>query len=145
MDKNLVDLFRKLARKHSAVVQDYLKGFNIYLGQHRIFFTLEKQPNITFTELADILKVSKESLSVSIKRLDQAGFIHKEVDKNDKRRSLLRLNEKGLETSKACKEGFDTINHSMFKNLCDEEKENLSVLFEKMIDGLEDEENEEVI
>lgn len=137
MDKELVKKFRKLAIKHREVIQNYLSKFNIYVGQHRIFFRLEENPNITLTELSEVLNVSKESLSVSLKRLDQGGYINKSKDKNDKRRYLLSLSDKGLETSQACRVGFDDINEALFKNLDEVEKDQLLILFDKMIDGLE--------
>lgn len=142
MEKVLVKLFRELAQKHRGVIQDYLRDFDIYLGQHRILFRLEENPKITLTELTEKLEVSKESLFMSIKRMDQAGFISKERDQNDKRRVLLSLSDKGIETSKACREGFDKINHSMFKNLDQKEMDSLAILFSKMIQGLEGENDE---
>ncbi len=140
MEQILVDLFRELAQKHRGVIQNYLRDYQIYLGQHRILFRLEENPKITLTELTEILDVSKESLSMSIKRMEQAGLIDKERDTKDKRRTLLSLSPKGLETSKACRDGFKSINTRMFINLTEEEKESLSILFKKMIEGLEGEE-----
>ncbi len=137
MEQILVDLFRELAQKHRGVVQDYLRDFDIYLGQHRILFRLEENPELTLTELTEILDVSKESLSISLKRMEQAGLIERKKDEADKRRQLLSLSDQGLSTSRACHDGFDKINHSMFKNLDEVEKKQLMILFEKMIHGLE--------
>ena len=142
MERELVNLFRELAQKHRGVIQNYLRDFDVYLGQHRILFRLEENPKITLTELTDKLEVSKESLFMSIKRMEQAGYIHKERDINDKRRVLLSLSDKGLETSKACRAGFDKINHSMFHNLEKNEMDSLMILFKKMIEGLEGENDE---
>lgn len=139
MEHNLAQLYRKLVLMHRANLQNYLKKYNIYLGQHRIFFELEQNPNITLTQLTTLLDSSKESISLSVKRLEQAGYITKKKDERDKRKVLLELSEKGLETSQVCRKDFNAINEGMFSMLEDEEKENLAWYFKKMIEGLEGE------
>lgn len=139
MEKQLTDLFRDLAKKHRLVVSNYLHKQGIYMGQHRTLFKLQKYPNSTLTDLAEKLEVSKESLSVSVKRLVNVGMIVRSEDNKDKRRTLLNLTEKGEETANICRVGFERINQTMFKEFTDQEKDNLSFYFEKMIDALEEE------
>ena len=117
MNQELAKMFRTLAQKHRAVLQVFMKQHDIYLGQHRVLFRLEENPNITLTELSEILEVSKESLSVSVRRLESTGYIIKQVDEKDKRRTLLTLSDKGLNTSQACRRGFDEVNASMFDGI----------------------------
>lgn len=146
MEKQLTDLFSELAKKHRLVVSNYLQKQGIYLGQHRTLFKLQKYPNSTLTDLAEKLEVSKESLSVSVKRLVNVGMIVRSEDHNDKRRTLLNLTEKGNKTADICRIGFERINQIMFKEFTHQEKDNLSIYFEKMIDALEKEvEHEENI
>lgn len=138
MEEKLTNGFRDLARKQRQVISNYLQNYGIYLGQHRTIFRLQKHPDITMTELAQLLEVSKESLSVSIKRLENGGFVTKSMDEKDKRRTLLRLSEKGETLADACRQGFDDINNAMFQYFNESEKETLSIYFDKMIEGLED-------
>lgn len=139
MEKQLTDLFSELAKKHRVVVSNYLQKQGIYLGQHRTLFKLQNNPNSTLTDLAEKLEVSKESLSVSVKRLVNVGMIYRSTDSKDKRRTLLSLTEKGEKTADICRIGFERINQMMFKDFSDNEKDNLSFYFEKMIDALEEE------
>lgn len=137
MEKELLDLFRQMVMMHRNKVQEYLKTFDLYLGQQRILFELQKNPKITLTELTEKLQVSKESLSVSIKRLEGAGFINKVKDDKDKRRILLELSEKGYETATACKKGFENLNQTMFQDYSKEDKQVLGDHFKRMIENLE--------
>ena len=127
MEEKLTNRFRDLARKQRQVISNYLQNYGIYLGQHRTIFRLQKHPDITMTELAQLLEVSKESLSVSIKRLENGGFVTKSMDVKDKRRTLLRLSEKGETLADARRQGFDDINNAMFQYFNDSEKETLSI------------------
>lgn len=137
MNHNLEDLFRKLVNKHRGVVQTYLSQYNLYIGQHRILFAIEETPGMTQTELGKKVRVSKESLSVSIKRLVQSGFVERSQDQGDRRFLRLHLTEEGTQVARACRTGFDDINHSMFNQLTYDERELLRTLFIKMIDELE--------
>lgn len=137
MENELQDLFRQMVMMHRQKVQEYLKTFDLYLGQQRILFELQRNPRITLTDLTEQLNVSKESLSVSIKRLEGAGFIHRVKDEKDKRRMLLELSNKGLQTAIDCKAGFEALNQSMFYDYTDEEKYALGNHFKRMINNLE--------
>ncbi|NLW14712.1 MAG: MarR family transcriptional regulator [Erysipelothrix sp.] len=145
MENILVESFRNLAKRHREVIQSQLIKKNVYIGQHRILFKLQENPDMTLTELTDALDVSKESLSVSVRRLEQSGLIRKLADTKDKRRILISLTDLGVETSDACKTYFNNINASMFKNMSQEEKDLLEVLFSKMIQGLEEVDDEKNI
>lgn len=138
MEKELGDLFRQIYRRHRMLVQEYLSQHGLYLGQPRILFTLQDNPETTLTDLASRLNITKESLSVSIKRLSNAGLICRDVDKDDKRRYVLSLSENGETVANACKEGFDDINERLFDNLSDEEKATQRALFIKMIETMEE-------
>lgn len=137
MNYNLEDLYRKLVNKHRGMIQTYLSKYNLYIGQHRILFAIEETPGMTQTELGKEVKVSKESLSVSIKRLEQSGLVERTQDQGDRRFLRLHLTEEGGRVTRACRTGFDEINHTMFNQLTHEERELLRSLFIKMIDELE--------
>lgn len=135
MDQILSDKFRTIVQMHRMHLQEFMTQYNIYLGQHRVLFSLEDYPDITLTKLSEILQVSKESLSVSIKRLENSGHVNKRMDKNDKRSCLLSLSDKGLMTARACRKEFQALNASMFEGIKD--KDNLLSDFNIMIKNLE--------
>lgn len=139
MHVELVDMFRELAKKQRKVISGYLKGKGIFIGQHRTLFKLQKNPEITLTDLANELEVSKESLSVSLKRLENSELVLREQSMEDKRKILFSLTEKGEAVANHVRLGIDQINENMFKDFSDKEKNDLSFLFEKMIKGLEEE------
>ena len=141
MGRELGDLFQEVFKKHRILVQEYLRQHNLYLGQHRILFALQKHPNITLTELATILDITKESLSVSLKRLDSTGLIHRVLDDDDKRRYVLSLSQQGETVAVACRIGFDEINKQLFDTLTTEEQETQRILFQRMLNIMDEEEN----
>ncbi|CAH2761588.1 MarR family transcriptional regulator [Erysipelothrix amsterdamensis] len=143
MESVLSQLYRALERKHRSVVQAYLDTLGLYIGQPRFLFELYRNPGLTQRELAEILVVTKETVSVALKRLEQGDFIRREIPEDDKRCRQLYLTEKGEATIVELKKNFDSINNSMFLNLSTEQQLQLEELLTEMIKGLEARETNE--
>ena len=139
MEAKLSKLYRQLNVSHRVVVQKYLDQYGLYIGQPRFLFVLEEQEGISQAILSSILKVTKETVSVTLKRLEQSGYIRREVSQSDKRIKLLYLNEKGKELMPELRKNFNDINERMFSELDKNEKEILESLYEKMLQGLGEE------
>lgn len=139
MEAKLSKLYRQLNVSHRVVVQKYLDQYGLYIGQPRFLFVLEEQEGISQAVLSSILKVTKETVSVTLKRLEQSGYIRREVSQSDKRIKLLYLSEKGKELMPELRKNFNDINERMFSQLDKNEKEILESLYEKMLQGLGEE------
>ena len=139
MEENLSQLFRQLNVSHRIVVQAYLDQYGLYIGQPRFLFALARRPGMSQVQLSNELKVSKETVSVAMRRLEQAGYVSREASLTDKRIKLLSLSDKGEVLMPELKEHFNGINDRMFSLLDHKEKELLESLFKKMIQGIEKE------
>lgn len=64
-------------------------------AHHRVIYFVGRNPGITVTELLDILKITKQSLSRVLGVLIERGYIAQRHDPADRRRKLLTLTEKG--------------------------------------------------
>lgn len=138
MEDNLAVLFRQINMYHRNMVQAYLDALGLYVGQPRFLFALSSNPGMTQGEITQLLNVSKETISVSVKRLEQAGYIKRELSSRDKRIRLLYLTEKGKALMPELTEHFKVINEHMFSRLNDEEKVCLENIYKKMLDGLKE-------
>lgn len=139
MENNLHDLYRKLSHKHRSVVQEYLDTLGLYIGQPRFLFVLSENKGITQNELANKLQVSKETVSVTLRRLESSGFIIREQSTTDKRSKHLYLSEKGERIILELRENFSRINDSMYSKLSETQLDQVRELFTLMISGLEKE------
>ena len=143
MEKELGILYRQIGKKHRDTVQGYLDGFNLYIGQPRFLFELEKSPGISQTELTERLDVSKETVSVTLKRLEHTEFIERLASDEDKRCKLLYLSEKGMAVVGELKKNFNHINNGMFASLSSNDQETAIRLMKLMLEGLEGVSNHE--
>lgn len=64
-------------------------------AHHRAVYFVGRYPRIAVSELLDILKITKQSLSRVLGALIEQGYIDQRADPADRRRKLLTLTEKG--------------------------------------------------
>lgn len=66
-------------------------------AHHRVIYFVGRHPMISVSELLDILKITKQSLSRVLGQLVQDGFILQQRGTADRRQRLLTLTPKGVE------------------------------------------------
>lgn len=137
MENILTNEFRVLMRRHQNLVQNYLSKLGLYTGQPRVLFYLEKSPGISQRELSEILDISKEATSVSIRRLEKNGFVQRDECEKDRRINLLKLSDQGYKVVKDLRLNFDEINSLMFIGLNMDEKIELKRMLTIMNTSLE--------
>lgn len=64
-------------------------------AHHRVIYFVGRNPGITVTELLEILRITKQSLSRVLGHLLEQDFINQRADPADRRRKQLTLSEKG--------------------------------------------------
>ena len=131
-EHQLSQSFRKLTRLHRGIVTNYLDIYGLYPGQPRLLFTIDAEPGLTLSHLVPSSDQSKEAICVSIRRLEEAGYIQRRINPLDQREKFLYLTAKGKETADIIHAEFHRINDAMFEPLNIEEKEILAGMFERM-------------
>ncbi len=84
----------KAHQKAHALLKKKLKPYGLTNMQHLILEGIWYQEGATAAELGKLLILDKATLSGIIDRLDDAGWIDKRLDKNDKRSFRLYPSEK---------------------------------------------------
>ena len=64
-------------------------------AHHRVIYFVGRFPGITVSELLDILRITKQSLSRVLGQLVEEGFVVQRPGPKDRRQRLLELTEKG--------------------------------------------------
>ena len=79
-----------------AIARVYGDKFAISMPEWRILMILAEYPDISADEVCRRTKIEKSVVSRAVARLLKRHFIHRDLDANDRRRSILRLSETGL-------------------------------------------------
>jgi DNA-binding MarR family transcriptional regulator len=78
-----------------TLAQEYSRRFDLTIGEWRVMAVLARFPGSSANEVAERSAMDKVGVSRSVARLHDAGRLERETDVTDRRRSALRLSEKG--------------------------------------------------
>jgi DNA-binding MarR family transcriptional regulator len=85
--------YRDFTSEPDAILADY--GFG--RAHHRVIYFVGRNPGMTVSDLLDILRITKQSLSRVLGQLVEEGFVTQRPGIRDRRQRLLALTEKGIE------------------------------------------------
>lgn len=84
-------------RDFTAEADALLAEYSLGRSHHRVIYFIGRNPGITMSDLLDILRVSKQSLSRALSQLVDQGFVEQAPGPKDRRQRLLHLTSKGAE------------------------------------------------
>ncbi|KKI19764.1 MarR family transcriptional regulator [Sphingomonas sp. 179-I 2A4 NHS] len=90
-----MDLMFFAHRSHLAHVDTELAKQNLGRAHHRVLYFLGRHPEISVSELLDVLSVTKQSLGRVMRDLMDRGLVSGRVGERDRRQKLLSLTDKG--------------------------------------------------
>ncbi len=82
-------------RDFTAGPDKILKQYNFGRAHHRVIHFVGRNQGMTVSELLDILRITKQSLSRVLSTLIDRGYIEQRPGQRDRRQRLLFLTEKG--------------------------------------------------
>lgn len=105
-----------------------LDPYNIGSGQHFFLMILSQNNGISQEELSDLLKIDKATTAKAVKKLEDEGYLTREVDSTDKRAYQVFLTDKALKVipiihetvrdwEKIITEGFSESNKILIEEL----------------------------
>ena len=133
----LIKSINRFSALHKEKISKIIETQGLYWGQHPILWDLLNNGPETQAELVNQLGVSAPSITNSIKRLSKNGFVTKQTDENDLRKTCIQLTEKGEFAALYCRREFAVLDEIAFHNLSDESREEVNRLFQQMICNLE--------
>ncbi len=135
-NKELNSLFVQMVGGYQACMVKILKKFKLYVGQPAILFLLQEKTDRTQNELAKELGVSKATIGVSLRRMENAGLVNRVTDARDARCIRVSLTDKGVAMCSKCRDAFQEVYNSMFNGFSAREQKEMAELFGKLNTGL---------
>lgn len=111
-------------------------------GQQRILALLLGRGHLTQKELQDLLEISSGSLSEILQKMEEAGFIQRMKNAEDKRQIDLSLTQHGLESAQLVKAHFLRTQDRMFECLDAAQKDQLEELLDILVTHLDEIKND---
>jgi DNA-binding MarR family transcriptional regulator len=95
LNQVLKDLFYKILRIQEKDVAS-ASNSNLSRTEMHVLEIIEDVPDVTLTQIAEMLGVTKATASVTVARLEKKRYLQKVRLDADKRKSLLKLTKDGL-------------------------------------------------
>ena len=92
-----IELLFYAYRDFTAEADAVLAVLGFGRAHHRVIYFVGRKPGMTVSELLDILKITKQSLSRVLGQLVREGYITQRPGTSDRRQRLLELAPKGAE------------------------------------------------
>lgn len=134
--RNLMHTYMGINRLHRIVLERQLNKTGVYRSQHQLLMHISDNPNTSQKDLAAMHHVSTATVAVSLKKLENGGYIKRVVDQSDNRYNQICITEKG----KAIVDGsilfFQKLEAQMYEGFGAEELETLQVFLDRIYHNL---------
>ena len=125
-----------ISRKSKNYFNQVVSEEGLFAGQHHIIMMLERVGCATVSQIAEEMRTTSATASVSIKRLEKAGFVEKRSSESDARITKIYLTDKALAVTQRIRSKMDEAEESLTQGLTQEEKYLLSDLLDKVVNNI---------
>lgn len=137
--RELKGKFMHINRMHHKQAEKMLSKTGVHRNQHMLLMHLyHSKETPSQKDIADRFNISPAAVAVSLKKLENEGYISRNTCENDNRYNEITITEKGKQVVDISKEILDRLDERSFGKLSDEEKETLGKLLDKIIDNLKE-------
>ena len=129
--------FMVVARKHRNAVESGMADIPIHGSQHHLLGVLAASGgDVSQKEIAKILKISPAAVAVSLKKLENGGYIKRETSEEDGRFNKTVITKEGLDVLERGKKVFSEVDRQSLKGFSAEEKKILDSYIMRISDNL---------
>lgn len=125
-----------LSRLVRCKFNDVISEEGLYSGQQDIIFAVLENEGITSSKLAEITGVSAATMSVSVKRMEKAGFIIKKPDEKDARIMHIYPTDKAKAVPENTRKKMNEIETIIKRGLDDDKALEFAHYLQRAIDNL---------
>ncbi len=100
-------LIAMIARGYSIYINHHIENFSINVTQLHLLYEISCGDEINQEQISARCNINKGAVARSIKKLEDKGFVIRQVDENNRRQNKVSLTPKGQDTLKKAKEILD--------------------------------------
>lgn len=135
--RELIERYIGVSRLHRTVLERELNKTGVYRSQHQLLMYIADNPNASQKEIAQQNHVTAATAAVSLKKLEQGGYICRVVDEQDNRYNKICITEKGSMLIEKSICYFQEVEKGIFAGFGPEELAQLHGYLNRMYENLE--------
>ena len=128
----VMELSKYLRKTFNAAVAEQ----GLFSGQQDVLLLLSREPGMTLAQLSRALGVASATASVSVKRMEKAGFIEKRADEHDARIMRLYLTPTAEDAPKKIHQKMDALESVLTAGMSREQVLELARLLEQALQNV---------
>ena len=113
--------FMRTDRMHRAAIERKLADLGIHRTQHMMLLDIKRHGLGSQREIAERFDISPAAVAVTLKKLEENGYITRKAGTHDSRCKEVQLTERGEEILKVSYESFTAVDLAMFSDFSEEE------------------------
>lgn len=129
--------FTRTIRMYYGRMQAQLAEVGLYRGQPPIMGLLHQHDGMSQKEMARALNLSPATMTVTLKRMEKAGLIVREMDEHDQRILRVHLSEQGREMWAKGAEKMSCVTEELLDGFSGEEQEQLGGYVRRIAQNME--------
>lgn len=106
-----------ISRSNFLYLKNHLKDLDLKGYQITMLFEVYKGKNISQHEIGSNYNIDKGVISRTLKKLEDDGFISREIDENNRRRNIVSLTKKGEEAVEEIINIFDQWESEIYEGI----------------------------
>lgn len=131
--RECIHLLMKTERLRRKYIENEVKSMGIHRSQHGILMYISRHGGKPCQkDIAEKFEISPAAVAVTIKKLENNGYIQRNSSKDDNRYNELKLTAKGKEIIEKSSEVFKEVDRKTFESFTDEELEQFVAMLEKI-------------
>jgi len=137
-----IKTFQKFFHQFTLLYRPFENKLNILLSQHQIqraqwtiLYYLSLNGSITLVELSNYLSVEKPTVTRTINRLEELGYVE-QIPSKDKREKRIQLTEQGKEVYTHVRITIDQFEKDILKGVSEQEQLNAIHLMKEIHNNL---------
>lgn len=124
-------------RLHHMLCEKNLEKLRLHRAQHRLLVLLAQGALASQKELAERLEISPAAVAVSLKKLENDGYIERSAAESDSRFNHVLITKKGRHVLEESHNSFYRLDLAMYNGISEEEAATLSRIMKKISGNLE--------
>lgn len=117
--------FTRVIRMYYGRMQAKLAEVGLYRGQPPILGLLYQHDGMSQKEMARALNLSPATMTVTLKRMEKAGLVRREMDEHDQRILRVHLSEQGRQMWLKSSEELRSVTEELMEGISPEERKQM--------------------
>ncbi len=131
-DERLGFLLHDVSRMRRTVFDEHMKPLHITRSQWSVLAYLSKHDGMIQSDLAQALKLGKAALGALLDRLEEAGWVRRAVDRQDRRAKRVHLTAAGALRVEQMQARSHAMSERILAGLAPDERNHLEALLHKV-------------